>query len=78
MTHPTSQQTFAAITGAEGAVQDIDQAEARNGLRHVMSLSMTKVADGLIDPKLVLAWLLTALSLVIAASFFLFRQSKHG
>ena len=24
------------------------------------------------------AWLLTALSLVIAASFFLFRQSKHG
>ncbi len=61
MTHPTSQQTFAAITGSEGAVQDIDQAEARNGLRHVMSLSMTKVADGLIDPKLVLAWLLTAL-----------------
>ncbi|MFC6584577.1 MFS transporter [Sulfitobacter aestuariivivens] len=37
------------------------EAEARNGLRHIISLSMTKVADGLIDPKLVLAWLLTSL-----------------
>lgn len=61
MTHLQSQDTFAAITGAEDAAQDIDQAEARNGLRHIASLSMTKVADGLIDPKLVLAWLLTAL-----------------
>lgn len=61
MTHPQSQDTFAAITGAKEAAQDIDQVEARNGLGHVASLSMTKVADGLIDPKLVLAWLLTAL-----------------
>lgn len=36
-------------------------AEARNGLRHVVSLSMTKLADGLIDPKLVLSYLLNAL-----------------
>jgi hypothetical protein len=35
--------------------------EADNGLRHVAALSMTKLADGLIDPKLVLAWLLNAL-----------------
>ncbi|MDU8910281.1 MFS transporter [Aestuariicoccus sp. MJ-SS9] len=35
--------------------------EARNGLRHMVSLSMTKVADGLIDPKLVLSWLSGAL-----------------
>ncbi len=36
--------------------------EARNGLRHVAALAMTKLADGLIDPKLVLAWLFTALA----------------
>ncbi|MEO1642039.1 MAG: MFS transporter [Pseudomonadota bacterium] len=32
-----------------------------NFLTHVVSLSATKTADGLIDPKLVLSWLLTAL-----------------
>lgn len=36
--------------------------EAPNGLRHVAALTMTKLADGLIDPKLVLAWLFTALA----------------
>ncbi|ETX16134.1 MFS transporter permease [Roseivivax halodurans JCM 10272] len=35
--------------------------EARNGLRHMISLSVQKVADGLIEPKLVLAWLMNAL-----------------
>ncbi|MBF9031381.1 MFS transporter [Rhodobacterales bacterium HKCCE3408] len=35
--------------------------EARNALTHVVSLSLTKMADGLIDPKLVLSWLLTTL-----------------
>ncbi|MBS1303943.1 MFS transporter [Loktanella sp. SALINAS62] len=30
-------------------------------LRHVVSLSGSKIADGLIDPKLVLSWLLTSL-----------------
>lgn len=53
-----SQETFGAIAGTK---DQPDPAEARNGLRHIVSLSMTKVADGLIDPKLVLAWLLTAL-----------------
>lgn len=33
----------------------------RNPAVHLLSLSMTKVADGLIQPKLVLTWLLTAL-----------------
>jgi len=47
---------FDRIAG-EGA----DRTEARNGLRHIASLSLTKIADGLIDPKLVLSWLLTAL-----------------
>ena len=46
------------ITGADDSVRD---REARNGLRHMVSLSMTKVADGLIDPKLVLSWLAGAL-----------------
>jgi hypothetical protein len=35
--------------------------EPGNFLRHAMSLSMTKIADGLIDPKMVLSWLLTHL-----------------
>ncbi|MFW2542190.1 MFS transporter [Primorskyibacter sp. 2E107] len=35
--------------------------EARNALRHIGSLSTTKIADGLIDPKLVLSWLGQAL-----------------
>ena len=40
---------------------EADGQEARNGLRHMLSLSLTKVADGLIDPKLVLAWMMNAL-----------------
>ena len=49
---------FEAVTGAEA---DISAKEARNGVRHMASLSMTKIADGLIDPKLVLSWLLNAI-----------------
>ncbi len=50
------QAAFERLTG-----QDSDKAEARNGLRHIFSLSLTKIADGLIDPKLVLSWLLGVL-----------------
>ena len=50
---------FAQITGADP--DDVDAAEARNGVIHVISLTLTKTADALIDPKLVLSWLLTAL-----------------
>lgn len=35
--------------------------QPRNFMTHVISLSLTKVGDGLVDPKLVLAWLMTAL-----------------
>ena len=35
--------------------------EPDNFFRHVSSLSASKIADGLIDPKLVLSWLLTTL-----------------
>ncbi len=51
---------FAANTGAES--DNIGPGEARNGIVHVVSLTLTKTADALIDPKLVLSWLLTALS----------------
>jgi len=65
MQDDTAQRAFATISGtdepAPGLEDKAQQAEARNGLRHIVSLSMTKVADGLIDPKLVLAWLLSAL-----------------
>ena len=47
---------FTRIAGAPDTQQ-----EAGNGLRHIAALSMTKLADGLVDPKLVLAWLLNAL-----------------
>ncbi len=60
-----TERVFDAISGrgdgSSGLHSAQQTAEARNGLRHTASLSMTKVADGLIDPKLVLAWLLTAL-----------------
>ena len=54
-------QVFSKITGSEGSSDKLQASEGRNGLRHIASLSMTKIADGLIDPKLVLAWLLTTL-----------------
>ncbi|WP_397544257.1 hypothetical protein [Roseovarius salis] len=51
---------FGTITGAKAA--QIERGEARNGVVHVIALTLTKTADALIDPKLVLSWLLTALS----------------
>ena len=59
MQEETAKQAFATIAGADP--EEIGTRDARNGLRHIVSLSMTKIADGLIDPKLVLAWLLTGL-----------------
>tara|TARA_R110002110_G_scaffold164531_3_gene364696 strand:- start:122 stop:1375 length:1254 start_codon:yes stop_codon:yes gene_type:complete len=60
MSDSPAQTVFSRIAGESRA--DAPQSEeARNGLRHIASLSMTKVADGLIDPKLVLAWMVTAL-----------------
>lgn len=37
-----------------------DPGEARRFARHLSALTLTKVADGLIDPKLVLAWIMSA------------------
>jgi hypothetical protein len=56
----TMKDAFSILTGADR--DDIRPGEARNGLVHVLALTLTKTADALIDPKLVLSWLLTALS----------------
>jgi len=48
---------YRAISGAESG----EPRERRNFLLHAVSLTLTKVADGLIDPKLVLSWVVTAL-----------------
>jgi hypothetical protein len=50
---------FGRITDTDS--DDVPDGEARNGLIHVGSLTLTKTADALIDPKLVLSWLMTAL-----------------
>ena len=51
-------RAFGFLTGADR--EDIERGEARNGLIHIVSLALTKSADSLIDPKLVLSWLLSA------------------
>ena len=51
-------RAFGVLTGADS--DDIERGEARNGLIHIVSLTLTKTADSLINPKLVLSWLLSA------------------
>ncbi|TRD23055.1 MFS transporter [Palleronia caenipelagi] len=48
-------------TGPGGLSPAAARVEPASFTRHVTSLTMTKVADGLLDPKLVLSWLLTHL-----------------
>lgn len=72
MTTPTFEETlFEALVDDTSHAGGLSEAQARhepgNFLRHAASLSMTKIADGLIDPKLVLSWLLTHLG---ASAFF--------
>ncbi len=54
-------------SGSGGLTEVQASHEPSNFLRHAASLSMSKIADGLIDPKLVLAWLLAHLG---ASAFF--------
>lgn len=74
MTDPTT-HAYEEITDADGPVA---QREVRNGLRHMLSLSMTKVADGLIDPKLVLSWLSGALGAPAALTGLLVPIREAG
>ncbi|MEH6660399.1 MAG: MFS transporter [Parasphingorhabdus sp.] len=68
----TTQKAFQAITiDDEGRVcADIPESacnqEPGNFFKHVGSLALTKSADGLIDPKLVLSWLMTSLGAPVA------------
>ena len=72
---------FTRIAGSSDDASDLSDvahnAEAPNALRHIASLCMTKVADGLIDPKLMLSWLLTALGApaVFAGALVPIRES---
>jgi len=67
MSETTQQQVFEMLTsGDDGRVcRDIPDSacreEAGNFFTHVASLSTSKISDGLIDPKLVLSWLMTTL-----------------
>ncbi len=72
MTKPTfAENLFEALVddtdGAGGLSEAQVKHEPANFLRHASSLSMSKIADGLIDPKLVLSWLLAHLG---ASTFF--------
>jgi hypothetical protein len=70
-TDDTTEALFEALTDTSddgGLDSKASKAEPGNFLRHAASLSMTKTADGLIDPKLVLSWLLQTIG---ASSFWI-------
>ncbi|MFD1344767.1 MFS transporter [Litorisediminicola beolgyonensis] len=75
MTHIDESQIYGTLTddGGEASAQ-----EARNGLRHMTSLSMTKVADGLLSPKLVLAWIMSAIGAPAVLVSFLVPIREAG
>ncbi|MGS4944096.1 MFS transporter [Meridianimarinicoccus sp. RP-17] len=51
-------RTLARLTGDTAG--DLDAVEARDGAIHLAALSLSKTADSLLDPKLVLSWLMTS------------------
>ncbi|THH35768.1 MFS transporter [Aliishimia ponticola] len=68
-----SQSTFEHLAGSRA-----DAEESRNGLRHTVSLTLSKVADSLIDPKLVLTWLVGALGAPSSVSGLLVPIREAG
>ena len=68
----TTEQAFQAIViDDEGRVcadipESACQQEPGNFFKHVGALALTKSADGLVDPKLVLSWLMTSLGAPVA------------
>lgn len=52
--------------------------EPRNLFKHVVALSFTKSADGFVDPKLVLSWLMTALGVPTYLIGFLVPIRESG
>ncbi len=77
-------RAYGILTGDdEGRVcRDIPDAacdqQPRNFMVHVTSLSLTKIGDGLVDPKLVLAWLMTALGVPAGLVGFLVPIREAG
>lgn len=74
---------FQALTGdRRGGTKELSDGAARhepaNFLRHVASISMTKLADGLIDPKLVLSWLMQAVGAPAALVSWLVPVREAG
>lgn len=65
MSNTATQKIFDGLTRTKDPDPDMpdaaQKAEPGNFLRHIWSLGASKLADGLIDPKLVLSWLLTHL-----------------
>ncbi|GAA5495879.1 hypothetical protein Rhal01_02060 [Rubritalea halochordaticola] len=67
MFRQVADRVFRILTSeADGRVcKDLPEESCRrqpeNFCKHVLSLTLTKTADGLIDPKLVLSWLMTVL-----------------
>ena len=67
MTKTPAKIAFEALTAEDdGRVcKDIPESacndQPNNFIKHIGSLSLTKTADGLIDPKLILSWILTTL-----------------
>ncbi|QPH52858.1 MFS transporter [Pontivivens ytuae] len=57
----TTETVYEALTDARAQDDAVPESAPRNFVTHLLSLSSSKVADGLIDPKLVLSWLLTSL-----------------
>ena len=67
MVQDKKKAVFRLLTSTSDAPGNLDisdtarEHEPDNFFRHITSLSASEIADGLIDPKLVLSWLLTAL-----------------
>ncbi|TQS72332.1 hypothetical protein ERN12_00500 [Rhodobacteraceae bacterium] len=65
MGQPLSGRIFARMVGehtdAGGLSRSAHCHEPRNFCHHILALSGTKTADGLVDPKLVLSWLVNEL-----------------
>ncbi|ANK79635.1 MAG: MFS transporter permease [Rhizobiales bacterium NRL2] len=84
MAETAVQRAYAVLTSEdEGRVcRDIPEsacnAQPENFMRHVISLAATKLGDGLIDPKLVLAWLMGALGAPVYLIGFLVPIREAG
>ena len=58
---PVVRGLYLKLTGSAADAAEIGRDEPRNGIIHIASLTASKIADGILEPKLVLAWLLGAL-----------------